>query len=188
MEQYILLNDKICYNQNVIDCLFLNILKREVLFMEKLMNVASYIYNRYYLTKGERIDEMKLHKMLYFAQREALIQRNEPLFAETFYGWKFGPVLKEIRNVYKDGSFIEEVEEGVIDRVKSIMDKVFEEYADKDSWSLSRLTHGEYSWKNARKEIPDGVNGDNPMDINDIAKDAERVRLRRVALAKLGLI
>lgn len=156
--------------------------------MEKLMNIASYVYNRYYETKGERIDEMKLHKMLYFAQRESLIQRNEPLFAETFYGWKFGPILKEIRNAYRDSSFLEEVEEVVIGRIKTIMDKVFEEYADKDSWSLSRLTHGEYSWKNSRRGIPDGVNGDNPMDINDIAKDAERVRLRRECLAKLGLI
>ena len=156
--------------------------------MEKLMNIASYVYNRYYETKGERIDEMKLHKMLYFAQRESLIQRNEPLFAETFYGWKFGPILKEIRNAYRDSSFFEEVEEVVIGRIKTIMDKVFEEYADKDSWSLSRLTHGEYSWKNSRRGIPDGVNGDNPMDINDIAKDAERVRLRREGLAKLGLI
>lgn len=54
--------------------------------MEKLMDVASYIFNRYYETKGECIDEMKLHKMLYFAQRESLIQHREPLFAETFYG------------------------------------------------------------------------------------------------------
>lgn len=156
--------------------------------MEKLMNIASYVYNRYFETKGERIDEMKLHKMLYFAQRESLIQKNEPLFEETFYGWKFGPILKEIRNAYRDSSFLNEIDEVVVCRIKSIMDKVFEEYADKDSWSLSRLTHGEYSWKNSRKGIPNGANGDNPMDIKDIAKDAERVRLRRAGLAKLGLV
>jgi len=156
--------------------------------MEKLMNVASYVYNRYFETKGERIDEMKLHKMLYFAQRESLIQRNEPLFAETFFGWKYGPILKEIRVAYRENLFLEKVEKEVIRRIQSIMDKVFEEYANKDSWSLSRLTHGEFAWKNSRKGIPDGVNGDNPMDINDIAKDAERVRLRRAGLAKLGLV
>ena len=53
--------------------------------MEKLIDVASYIYNRYLETKGEAIDEMKLHKMLYFAQRESIIQNNEPLFEESFY-------------------------------------------------------------------------------------------------------
>lgn len=156
--------------------------------MEDLINVASYIYNRYFENKGKQIDEMKLHKLLYFAQRESLIQNNELLFAETFYGWKFGPVLKEIRNAYKDNLFHAEIEKDVVYRIKSIMDKVFEEYADKDSWSLSRLTHGEFSWKNSRKGIPDGANSDNPIDINDIAKDAERVRLRRAGLAKLGLV
>lgn len=155
--------------------------------MENLMNIASYVFNRYLQTKGERIDEMKLHKMLYFAQRESLIQKDEPLFAETFYGWKYGPVLKEIRNAYKDNLFYAVVDEQVIQRIVKIMDKVFIEYADKDSWSLSRLTHGEISWRNSRQGIADGENGDYPMDIEDIRKDAERVRTRRAGLAKLGL-
>lgn len=156
--------------------------------MENLLDVASYIFNRYYETKGECIDEMKLHKMLYFAQRESLIQNREPLFAETFYGWKFGPILKEIRSAYRENTFLKNICEDVVNRIKPVMDKIFEEYADKESWSLSRLTHGEISWKNSRKGIPDDVNSDNPIDINDIAKDAERVRLRRAGLAKLGLM
>ena len=156
--------------------------------MENLMNVASYVYNRYQDTKGERIDEMKLHKMLYFAQRESFIQKDEPLFAETFYGWKYGPVLKEIRNAYRDNTFYTHIDEAIISRIKDIMDKVFEEYADKDSWSLSRLTHGEISWKNSRKGISDGVNSDFPINTEDIRKDAERVRNRREGLLTLRLV
>ena len=155
--------------------------------MEDLMNVASYIFNRYQEAKGEKIDEMKLHKMLYFAQRESFIQNDEPLFAETFYGWKFGPVLKEIRAAYRDNTFLSSVDDSVIARIQSVMDKVFEEYADKDSWSLSRVTHGEIAWKNSRKGVSDGVNSDYPIANEDIRKDAERVRIRRQGLAKLGL-
>lgn len=155
--------------------------------MEKLMNVASYVFNRYQDTTGEKIDEMKLHKLLYFAQRESIIQENKPLFAEVFYGWKFGPVLKEIRNAYRNNSFLNNVDEKIVSRIKKIMDKVFEEYASRDSWSLSRLTHGEISWKNSRKNIPDGENGDNPMKLEDIVKDAERIKQRRIGLANLGL-
>lgn len=156
--------------------------------MENLMNVASYIYNRYQETKGVRIDEMKLHKLLYFAQRESFIQKDEPLFVETFYGWKFGPVLKEIRNAYRDNSFYSHIAEEIVLRIKGIMDKIFEEYADKDSWSLSRLTHGEISWKNSRKGVLNDVNSDFPIDVEDIRKDAERVRNRRKGLATLGLV
>jgi len=37
------------------------------------------------------------HKLLYFAQRESIIQTDTPLFDASFYGWRFGPILKEIR-------------------------------------------------------------------------------------------
>jgi hypothetical protein len=67
------------------------------------------------------------------------------------------------------------------------MNKVFSEYADKDSWSLSRLTHGEYSWKNSRIGIDDGANSDNPMSLDDIKIDADRIRNRREKLVQLGL-
>jgi len=151
------------------------------------MNVASYIYNRYKCENGTCIDEMKLHKLMYFSQRESLIQNNEPLFDAVFYGWKFGPILKEIRMMYRDSSFCEQIPEEVISRMVHVMDKVFGEYATKDSWSLSRLTHGELSWKNSRVGISDGENSDNPMSLEDIREDANRIRERREMLAQLGL-
>lgn len=156
-------------------------------FMEELMNIASYINNRYECLYGAKIDEMKLHKLLYFSQREALIQNNEPLFDATFYGWKFGPILKEIRNAYRDNSFIEKIPDEVLERIEPIMNKIFEEYAPKDSWSLSRLTHGEISWKNSRIGVPESENSDNPIKIEDITKDAERIRRRREMRTYLGL-
>lgn len=155
--------------------------------MESLMYVASYICHRYESKNNGCIDEMKLHKLLYFAQRESFVQRNEPLFQEVFYGWKYGPILKEIRNAYRENMFISVIPVDVVERIQPIMDKVFEEYAGKDSWSLSRLTHGEISWKNSRQGILDSENSDNPMSIKDIAKDAERVRARRNSLVQLGL-
>ena len=109
--------------------------------METAMNVASYIFNRYAEEYGNIIDEMKLHKLMYFSQRESFIQNYQPLFNETFSGWKFGPVLKTIRGAYKNKSFEEKVPEDVIRRILPVMNKVFDEYAGRDSWSLSRLTH-----------------------------------------------
>jgi uncharacterized phage-associated protein len=155
--------------------------------MEDLMNVASYIYRRYDREFHSKIDEMKLHKLLYFAQRESLIQNREPLFEAVFYGWKYGPILKEIRVAYKENNFYEWIPEDVVARISSIMDKIFEKYAEKDSWSLSRLTHGEFAWKNSRKGISDGENSDNPMSLKDMMVDADRIRERRKMLVQLGL-
>ena len=152
------------------------------------MNVASYIFNRYAEEYGNIIDEMKLHKLMYFSQRESFIQNYQPLFNETFSGWKFGPVLKTIRGAYKNKSFEEKVPEDVIRRILPVMNKVFDEYAGRNSWSLSRLTHGELSWKNSRLGVKDWENSDRPMRTEDIALDAERIRNRRNAIAYMKMM
>lgn len=156
--------------------------------MENMLTVAAYVYNRYQEAYGQKIDEMKLHKMMYFAQREALIQTGEPLFDATFYGWKYGPVLKEMRSAYKDDSFAPSVSQDVILRIRPVMDRVFEDYAAKDSWSLSRLTHGETCWKRSREGVPQDANSDSPIALDDMRQDAARIKERREMLDRLGLL
>ena len=65
---------------------------------------------------------------------------------------------------------------------------MFQQYASKDSWSLSTITHGEYSWQNARKGVADAENSSAKIQIDDIRKDAERIRLRRFILRKMKTI
>lgn len=161
---------------------------KEGVILEDVRNIAAYICNRYQEEFGEQIDEMKLHKLLYFSQRESLIRTDALLFDATFYGWKYGPVLKEIRSAYRDGSVFSDVPEDVVLRIQPLMDVVFREYAGKDAWSLSRLTHGELSWKNSRMGIAQTANSDNPISNEDIRKDALRIRERREKLRELGLL
>ena len=41
--------------------------------MEKTMCVAKALYDMYYAEKGVHMDEMKMHKLMYFSQRESLM-------------------------------------------------------------------------------------------------------------------
>ena len=156
--------------------------------MENVLTVASYINNRYQQEFGSRIDEMKLHKLMYFAQRESLIQNGEPLFDAQFQGWKYGPVLKELRGVYQNDAFEAEVSEEAAAHMKPVMDRVFADYAQKDSWSLSRLTHGEISWRNSRKGVAPVESSDVTMALADIRRDAVRMKERREMLDSYGLL
>lgn len=97
--------------------------------MEKVTTVASYIYQRYQKDYGKCMDEMKLHKLLYFVQREAIIQMNEPMFKERFEAWRYGPVMVEIRRMYKEKDFTEKLSEESIEKYKSVFDMVFATYA-----------------------------------------------------------
>lgn len=67
--------------------------------MENILNIAKYILDEYKKISGTPIDEMKLHKLLYFTQRESLAITGEAMFVETFEGWKFGPVSRLVRDL-----------------------------------------------------------------------------------------
>ena len=123
---------------------------------------------------------MKLHKLLYFAQREAIIVNKEPMFNEQFVAWKYGPVMLCVRNAFKQGQLNDRLSESDAERFEAVFESVFKRYANKTSWSLSTLTHGEFSWQNARKGLDPEENGHNMISVDDIRKDAERIKLRRV--------
>ena len=155
--------------------------------MKDILTVASYISGRYEKEFGQPIDEMKLHKLLYFTQREALIQTDEPIFPEEFQGWRLGPVAPMIRDNYQNENFPPVSEEDMAE-YKAVMDYVFENYAPKDSWSLSRLSHGEICWKISRKGIAPSASSSVPIPNADIRLDAQRIRERRAMLAQQGLL
>lgn len=143
--------------------------------MEKIINVAQYVFKEYKRVTGEVIDEMKLNKLLYFAQRESLAITNTPLFEGEFEGWKYGPVCKEIRNsITPDG--IIDVLGDISDECKYIINNVILEYGSLAPWKLSELSHKEISWKNARLGLQEGENGNRKLKLEDIRIDAQKVR------------
>lgn len=150
--------------------------------MTDVLTVAAYICNRYQKRYLKKIDEMKLHKLMYFAQRESLIQTDEPLFEATFQGRKYGPVLEELREPYCGRSGLPKVSVEEEASLKKVMDVVFARYAPKESMSLCYLSQGELSWKNSRIDIPMGENSENPMSLEDIREDAKRIKKRRAAV------
>lgn len=152
------------------------------------LQIANTMYHMYDHDYNEKIDEMKLHKLMYFAQREGIIRNRAPLFSEDFEGWKYGPVLLSVRKAYKNNVFDNMKDSPLEKNIKDIVKFVYDKYAEKPSWSLSRITHGEISWNNSRKGIADGKNGNEIMKKEDIYLDAERIRKRRKMRKELGTI
>lgn len=148
------------------------------------IQAASYICQCYQEKYGSRIDEMKLHKLLYFSQRECIIQTDEPMFSEQFEAWKYGPVMVFLRDLYRTDSLHETMSVEDSMKYKAVFEKVFETLAGKSSWSLSTLSHGEYSWKKAREGYVKDAHCEVEILTDDIKVDAERVRIRRFLLAQ----
>lgn len=153
--------------------------------MTNALDAAKYLAFAYQNDHGEVITEMKLHKLLYFAQREALIVGNCPLFPEVFEGWRFGPVIPSIR--YRFAEICSSTQPYLDEFSESVLDETMRRYGGKDPWSLSRLSHGEYSWQKSREGISEFQNSNNEMSIDDIRIDAERVKERREMLSNIGI-
>lgn len=144
--------------------------------MERIIDVAQYIFDEYKRLSGKVIDEMKLHKLLYFTQRETLAITGHPLFPEEFEGWKYGPVNRCVRNCYtEDGMYDKDIQEISAESAYIAKNIIFQ-YGGYESWKLSELSHKEESWRKSRVGIPNGENGDRIIQLEDIRKDAEKVR------------
>ena len=79
--------------------------------MEKILNAAQYLFEEYKKLAGETIDQMKLHKLLYFAQRESFAITGKPLFSEELEGWKYGPVSPKVRAYFTEDGIAAPTEE-----------------------------------------------------------------------------
>lgn len=150
--------------------------------MEKVSRIASYLLSRYKQQFGESMDEIKLQKLLYFTQREAIIRSGELMFDAEFRAWKYGPVIIEIHEKYKADDLHDVVSEESLARWKDCLDYVFTEFASKKSTSLVSLAHGEQSWIRARDGFQKYEKSDVPMKLSDIYDDAEYRKQRRASL------
>ncbi len=125
-----------------------------------VFDVATYI-----LEKLGRTSTMKLQKLCYYSQAWSLVWNDKELFEEEFHAWTNGPVCKELFFKTQGKFAVEAKDEGgdsnkLTRQQKNTIDKVLEFYAEHDAQWLSRLTHMEAPWCEARKNIDPSTGGD----------------------------
>lgn len=152
--------------------------------MEKAKDVGAYLFKEYPVKYTGAMDELKMHKLMYLAQRESLMMKGEPLFDEDFYGWKYGPVLKSVRTEFhRDKPYSDATNSLSVDD-KKLVDDVMARYGGLSSWRLSSLSHDEFSWKKARKGLNAGENGNTRLDLKAMKVDAAREKAFRRRMLK----
>ncbi|MGN0461018.1 MAG: Panacea domain-containing protein [Ruminococcus sp.] len=145
--------------------------------MANVLDVAQYIIDSYKQRTNEDIDELKLHKLLYFCQRESLALTDSPLFEEELQGWVHGPVSTDVRSHFEQGIGITVATHSLSEKEKVVVDTVMNEYCEYASWKLRELSHNEISWINSRKGLRSSDRGCIPLSLDDIRKDAEKVEI-----------
>jgi uncharacterized phage-associated protein len=105
--------------------------------------------------EGASVSNLKLQKILYYAQGHHLALRGEPLFTDEIQAWSHGPVVPTVYRKFKkfgageielgdDDDFTwAEVDE---DTAHFLM-KVWNTYGGFAAWKLRNMTHDEDPWK-----------------------------------------
>ena len=106
---------------------------------------------------GSSITNLKLQKMVYYAQGYYLALNNEKLFDDRIEAWVHGPVLPVLYHKYKEfrwQSINVAVDVPTISQeIKNFLDLVIETFLPMDAFKLERMTHEESPWLNARGDL-----------------------------------
>ena len=147
--------------------------------MAETLAVAKFLNNVFKSEYGTDMDEMRMHKLMYFSQRESLMYNKSPLFDAEFHGWKYGPVLSEVRAEYKSPVLFEGMAQELTEKEESLVKSVYDRYKSLSTWKLSSLSHGELSWKNSREGLAADEKGDVTLKLSDMRLDAARELMKR---------
>ena len=147
--------------------------------MANTLAVAQYLNELNLKRHGCNMRQMRMHKEMYFSQRESLMITDNPLFDSEFEAWKYGPVLTEVRSEYLSGHMFKGDYGTLTEDEQKLVTSVFDRYESVDTWDLSSLSHEEYSWKQARKGLSPNDPCRKKLNVSAMRVDAKRELLRR---------
>jgi len=143
--------------------------------MINCQDVARYFIIRAYEDGREaEMTNMKVQKLLYYAQSLYLALHDSPLFEDEIQAWRYGPVCPPAYRIYSEfeaqqlpipkkdflGSISQEI--------KKLLEEVWEYFGEYHAYQLSGMTHLEFPWKKARKGLPAEASSTEPISWEDM--------------------
>lgn len=115
-------------------------------------DVAEYFLWRAADQDDERLSNLKLQKLLYYAQGFSLAIFDKPLFSESVVAWVHGPVVVSLYHRYKEygsGPIPPPVASDLSkygDDTIALLEEVFAVFGQFAAWTLRGMTHSEPPW------------------------------------------
>lgn len=149
--------------------------------MSEAMDIANYIVD-YSLSKGYSINNLKLQKLLYYANAKYLVENDYALFDENIEKWKLGPVVPQVYHEFKKygANEISKPEEtveivtadnskgwkyilkefdkdNILENVRIFLNSLVDKLEKFGPFELVEMTHREPMWNDYEREINAGT-------------------------------
>ncbi len=116
-------------------------------------DVAKYFLAQANEELGDLISNLKLQKLVYYAQGFYLALNDEVLFPEDIEAWTHGPVVPVLYHIYKEynsGAIPSptDVDFSVYSQdTKDFLDEIYSVFGQFSAWKLRNMTHEEPPWR-----------------------------------------
>lgn len=120
-------------------------------------DVAKYFLSLADEDAGDLISNLKLQKLIYYAQGFHLALFDEPLFHDEIEAWIHGPVVPNLYREYKAYGAgpipkPDDLDYSIFDeRTREFLDEVYSVFGQYSAWKLRNMTHEEPPWRDASR-------------------------------------
>jgi len=123
--------------------------------MMSVRKVAEYFLAKADDSIGDGISNLKLQKLVYYAQGFHLALHDGPLFGERIEAWEHGPVVPDLYHPFKDFGAANIPAPAAFDpdgydtASARLLDEVYDVFGQYSAWKLRNMTHEERPWIDA---------------------------------------
>jgi len=116
-------------------------------------HIAEYFLTYVDEDAGEGITNLKLQKLVYYAQGVYLAIYKKPLFNASIEAWIHGPIVASLYHIYeKYGNnpipTPKQIDFSIYSQnVKEILDEVYNVFGQFSAWKLQHMVYEELPWK-----------------------------------------
>ncbi len=161
--------------------------------MFKAKEIADFYIQLLNSIPDNSIDNLKLNKILYYAQGWSLIKNKTRLFEDDIQAWDYGPVIPDVYHTYKccgKGPIVEPEDSFDESRLSGeeleLLINVYMNYGKYTGWALKDMTHANGSpWSQVYEK---GMNRIIPLDIIEKYFANEKLDTFDDNLAKIPVI
>ena len=125
--------------------------------MASAADVAKYLITRSQPEEGDFVSNLKLQKLVYYAQGFSLALHDAPLFGDEIQAWEHGPVVPALYHRYKEHGATGipvpmefNPDEALSPAERSLLDEVWDVYGQFSAWKLRNMTHEEPPWRDTQ--------------------------------------
>ncbi|WP_158221316.1 Panacea domain-containing protein [Salimicrobium humidisoli] len=138
-------------------------------------DVASYFIKLSNPGTETSVSNLKLQKLLYYAQGFHHAINEQELFEDRIEAWVHGPVVPSVYQEYKKYNFRDIPPSDVdapqlSDEVTEFLDDIWSLMKNFSGKELEEKTHREKPWKDIRGDLPEFVYTNTPIPVDRISK------------------